>query len=70
METLSLVEQIGQTAGEIWKLLDESGSLSLAKTVKAVGKPRDQVMLAIGWLAREDKIEIVEQGRARMVVLR
>jgi hypothetical protein len=70
METLSLVDQIGQTAGEVWKLLSESGSLSLAKTVKAVGKPRDQVMQALGWLAREDKIEIVEEGRARVIVLR
>lgn len=70
METLSLVDQIGQIAGEIWKLLNENGSLSLAKTVKAIGRPRDQVMQALGWLAREDKIEIIEEGRARIVALR
>ena len=70
METLSLVDQIGQTSGEVWKLLNETGPLSLAKTVKAVGKPRDLVMQALGWLAREDKIEIVEEGRARVVKLR
>jgi len=70
MKTLSFVEQIGQTAGEVWALLDENGPQSLAKTVKAVGKPRDLVMQSLGWLAREDKIEIVEEGRARVVKLR
>ena len=70
METISFIEQIGQTAGDIWKLLNENGPLSLAKTVKAIGKPRDQVMQALGWLAREDKIDIVEEGRARVIVLR
>lgn len=70
METLSLVDQIGRTSGEVWKLLNETGPLSLAKTVKAIGKPRDQVMQALGWLAREDKIDIIEQGRARVVKLR
>ena len=70
METISFIDQIGQTAGEIWKLLNENGPLSLAKTVKAIGKPRDQVMQALGWLAREDKIDIIEEGRARVIVLR
>ncbi|MGD9126140.1 MAG: winged helix-turn-helix domain-containing protein [Planctomycetia bacterium] len=70
MEKLSLVDQIGETAGEVWTLLNENGPLSLAKTVKAIGKPRDLVMQALGWLAREGKIEILEEGRSRVVTLR
>lgn len=42
----------------------------MAKLVKAVGEPRDTTMLALGWLAREDKIDIVEDGRSRVVSLR
>lgn len=62
--------QIGKTAGEVWDVLDTHGPLSLAKVVKAVGKPRDHVMQAIGWLAREEKLCIDEEGRTRVVSLR
>ena len=61
---------IGKTAGEVWDVLNEWGPQSLAKLVKAVGKPRDMVMQAIGWLAREEKICIDEDGRSRIISLR
>ena len=63
-------EHIGETAGEVWKILAKDGSLSMAKLVKAVGGPRDSVMQALGWLAREGKIWIEEEGRSRIVSLR
>ena len=62
--------KIGETAGDVWDVLDKQGPLSLAKVVKAVGKPRDQVMQAIGWLAREEKVCIEEEGRSKVVSLR
>jgi len=43
--------------------------MSLAKLCKEVDAPRDVVMQAIGWLAREDKVEIEETGRGRFVCL-
>ncbi len=66
----SCVSEIGETAGVIWRTLDAAGPMSMAKLVKATGQPRDTVMLALGWLAREDKIVIEENGRARIVALR
>ena len=51
-------------------MLDENGSQSLAKLVERVGGNRDVVMQAIGWLAREGKIEIAETKRGRIVSLR
>ena len=68
--TTSFVASIGETAGVVWKTLSEKGPLSMAKIVKAVGQPRDQVMQALGWLAREDKIEIVDDRRMKVVSLR
>jgi hypothetical protein len=64
------VVHIGETAGLVWKVLAENGPLSMAKLVKAVGAQRDTVMQALGWLAREDKIWIQEEGRSRIVSLR
>lgn len=65
----SLVAGIGLIAGKIWQTLDAEGPLSLGKLVKKVGVPRDSVMQGLGWLAREGKIRIVEQGRSRIVSL-
>ncbi len=67
---VSPTAQIGETAGVVWRLLAENGPTSLAQLVKAADAPRDMVMQAIGWLAREDKISIEDEGRRRMVCLR
>jgi hypothetical protein len=63
------VGQIGETAGLVWQLLDESGPLPLTKVVKKVDAPRDLVMQAIGWLAREEKLLIEEEKRSKIVSL-
>ena len=68
--SMTCVDQIGLTAGKVWEVLDERGPLSMAKLVKAVGEPRDTVMQAVGWLAREDKIWIEEEKRKRVISLR
>jgi hypothetical protein len=67
---VSHVAHIGEIAGVVWSVLSENGPLSMAKLVKAVGEPRDRVMQALGWLARENKLWIEEDGRTRMVSLR
>ncbi|MHB1036441.1 MAG: winged helix-turn-helix domain-containing protein [Pirellulales bacterium] len=67
---VSCVEQIGQTAGLVWKVLVDHGPMSTAKLTQAVDVPRDVVMQAIGWLAREDKVAIEEKSRSRVVSLR
>jgi hypothetical protein len=64
------VAQIGDTAGLVWRQLTDSGPMSMAKLVKAVGEPRDTVMQAIGWLAREDKLQIEENSRTRIIALK
>jgi len=67
---VSCLAEIGETAGAVWRLLDKNGPLTLAKLVKDIDLPRDTIMQALGWLAREDKIDIEENGRTRTVSLR
>jgi len=64
------IARVGETAGVVWRTLDSGGAMSVSKLVKATGLPREVVLLALGWLAREDKIDIEDEGRARMVRLR
>lgn len=67
---IDCLAQIGEMAGDIWRLLDGNGPMSTAKLVKELNAPRDVVMQALGWLAREDKIQIEEESRSRVVSLR
>ena len=64
------MEQIGETAGDVWRLLAEKGPLSMAQIVKQLDAPRDLVMMALGWLAREDKVAVDADSRSRTVSLR
>ena len=63
-------EQIGQAAGEIWGLLSRDGGQSLAAIKKSVDAPGDVVVAAIGWLAREDKLDFATSGRTVKISLR
>ena len=67
--TPSHTSQIGKTAGLVWNFLNDNGSISLAKLAKQIDAPRDLVMQAVGWLAREGKVDIEESGRAKTVSL-
>ncbi len=66
--TLTL-ESIGDTAGHIWQVLSEQGVQTLAGVKKAVDASDDQVMLALGWLAREDIVAFDNSGRTVRISL-
>jgi hypothetical protein len=66
----SALHQIGETAGIIWKALNKNGPLSIAKLAEKTDVNRDLFMQALGWLAREDKIDINETKRGRIVSLK
>lgn len=51
-------EAIGSWAGQVWTALSEADVLGL-KQLKKITKLKDkEVFAAIGWLAREGKVEI------------
>ncbi|MCM1517061.1 MAG: winged helix-turn-helix domain-containing protein [Pseudoflavonifractor sp.] len=53
-------ETIGTWAGLLWNALNEADVLG-TKQIKKITKLKDkELYAAIGWLAREDKIEIQE----------
>jgi hypothetical protein len=70
MTTIELfATEVGQTAGDIWQLLDEERSLTITQLVKKIGAPRAQIMQSIGWLAREGKLTVREEGRRKIASL-
>ncbi len=57
-----LKEDIGFNAGTIWHLLSEKGTLSLIELEELTGYKKDLILFALGWLARENKIEFSDRG--------
>lgn len=55
-----MVKKIGFNAGKVWTVLDESGRLSLKDLRKQTKLTEKEIYAALGWLAREDKVEIEE----------
>jgi hypothetical protein len=63
------VETIGTWAGLVWNALNENDVLG-NKEIKKVTKLKDkELYAAIGWLAREGKLNIVENAEEKELYL-
>ncbi len=49
---------IGELAGKVWSALGDGEAMTPAQLAKTTGDNEKVVCMAIGWLAREDKLEI------------
>lgn len=67
MET---TEQVGVTAGKVWHVLKDSGPLTVAQLRKKLNGSGDLVGFALGWLAREDKVDISAEKKNFKVALK
>lgn len=47
---------VGSNAGKIWRLLAERGNMSIRKIGEMTHCNESVIFLALGWLARENKI--------------
>jgi hypothetical protein len=62
--------EIGKVAGEIWQLLKEQGELSVSGVISAVNASQSAAYMALGWLAREDKVIFERKSRGVFVRLK
>lgn len=67
MET---IEQVGVTAGKVWHILDEFGPQTLTQLKKKMDGSGELVGFALGWLAREDKIDLSQDKKTIKVALK
>jgi len=51
-----MITEIGIVAGDIWHFLDQHGEVTLSTLVKGIDKQRDNVLMSLGWLAREGHV--------------
>ena len=61
------IPAIGANAGKLWTIIANNGEISLAGLKKLSGLDDRQLFMALGWLAREDKVKF-SQAKARVLV--
>ena len=58
-----MVDRIGETAGEVYRYLETNGEQTLTNLKKGVKASDSLLNMAIGWLAREHKLEFSGAGK-------
>lgn len=65
-----MITEIGLAAGAIWNVLKKDGETNVTQLQKKTGLPQNQFYLALGWLARENKIQFRRDRRAIFIGLK
>lgn len=64
------MSNIGASAGKIWEYLDKNGIASVSKITNATKLKTNEAQRAIGWLAKEGKLNFEMDGRTELLSLK
>jgi len=53
---VNITNTYGKNAGKIWKVLNKHGNQTPTQLMKKTGLNKEQLYVALGWLAKENKI--------------
>jgi hypothetical protein len=65
-----MITEIGIVAGDIWHYLDHHGEVTLSQLLSGIDKPRDNVLMSLGWLAREGHVIVLQVENDYRISLR
>lgn len=65
-----MITEIGIVAGDIWHYLDKHGQVALTDLVQGIGKPRDLILMGLGWLGREGHVILNKEDSEYKCALR
>jgi hypothetical protein len=63
-------KRIGDAAGIVWRYLDQHSEASLSELKKETKLSDQLLLMGLGWLAREDKLNVVQDKKGLKVSLR
>lgn len=63
-------KQIGDAAGIIWKYLDQHTESTLSDLRQATKLSEQLMLMGLGWLAREEKLGLVQEKKGLKVSLK
>jgi len=62
-------EKVIEAAGKTWRFLGQNGQTKVSQLAKCLKEKDEVVLQALGWLAREDKIDYTVKNRRTFVSL-
>ncbi len=62
--------QVGEAAGKVWNALSSDGPQTVVQLKKKINGSSELLDFALGWLAREDKVEITPDKKTFRVSLK
>ncbi|MCM8831102.1 MAG: winged helix-turn-helix domain-containing protein [Candidatus Omnitrophica bacterium] len=65
-----MITEIGIVAGEIWHFLDKHGQATLEELITGIQRPRELVLMSLGWLAREGHVLVGFENNTYKINLR
>jgi len=65
-----MITEIGIVAGEIWHYLDQKEFAWLEDLAKDIDKPKEYILMSLGWLAREGHILMQKENKDFKISLR
>ena len=60
--------QIGESAGKVWQALNSGGAKTKSQLQRDTGLSAEMLNMAVGWLARESKLDFTDKGKAGIVL--
>ena len=65
-----MITWIGLCAGEVWRYLDaHEGHVSLGTLFSEIDVPRETLLMAVGWLAREGYVPMKGENLSACTVI-
>lgn len=65
-----MLENIGSVAGTIWHYLEENNEATVTKLTRELRETERTVLMAIGWLAREGKLDFEKRKQGTYITLK
>ncbi|MDE0089433.1 MAG: winged helix-turn-helix domain-containing protein [Candidatus Poribacteria bacterium] len=65
-----MLDNIGNVAGAIWHYLEINNEASVTKLTREIGENQRTVLMGVGWLAREGKLDFEKRKQGIYVTLK
>jgi hypothetical protein len=66
---MNMKDKVIETAGKTWRFLGQNGETNVSQLPRLLRENQSVVLQALGWLAREDKINYTTRSRRTFVSL-
>ncbi len=65
-----MLDNIGHVAGTIWHYLEANNEATVTKITREIGETERSVLMGVGWLAREGKLDFEKRKQGTYITLK